>query len=597
MAIWFLRDNSPVGSVGGGTIGWSAVPKWTAGTATSVGTLRRQNAAPAVNSERVFVCVSVTGAATTGASEPAWVLTKGASTTDNLVTWRECTGNPGVNNARASVPASATMRSVNPGLGRIIKNDPGTHLYICNVAGTTNPTGTSPTLGTTIGGTTVDGGTTWICLAVISAYANWAAPHARIATAVASGWVAAGDDVYGASDHSETQASLLTINAVGTAALAVNVWCTPASDDLSNGPQSLTSDPYSQTPACAQMTTTAANGLTIANATYINFYGWVFNCGNGANVGTLQFIQRGRLERCSIRLPGTVTGSNVTMQSGDCIDCSFGTGHVGGQVRLTSAARCRWMAGTSPTVLNYSGMVIPTIFFGAGAGGEIIFDGLDLSNVNTTLIGSGTTVLRAIVSNCKTNSSVTYAVTPTDKVQTTEIINCDYSGGTQPYRQERWRYEGRVQIAPAYRTGGVTDGITGTPYSWLITTSANCRWLQPVESFPMAIWNTTVGVPVTVTIYANGQGVSPPANDEIWMEAEYFSDASTPLTIFANTTKASYLSANTNYPTDSSTWTGGSGPFTMSVTITPLQVGYIYVRIKAAKPNWQFLIDRKIYLS
>jgi hypothetical protein len=68
---------------------YAAVPVWSASTARVVGDLRRQTA-PTVGNERVFRC---TTAGTTGATEPTWVLTKGATTADGTAVWTEVTGN------------------------------------------------------------------------------------------------------------------------------------------------------------------------------------------------------------------------------------------------------------------------------------------------------------------------------------------------------------------------------------------------------------------------------------------------------------------------------------------------------------------------
>lgn len=72
------------------SVAYTAVTAWSAGQVVAVGALRRQLAAPAVNNERVFRC---TTAGTTGGAEPAWVLTKGATTNDNTAVWTEVTGN------------------------------------------------------------------------------------------------------------------------------------------------------------------------------------------------------------------------------------------------------------------------------------------------------------------------------------------------------------------------------------------------------------------------------------------------------------------------------------------------------------------------
>ena len=75
-----------------GSTKWSAVSIWVALTSYSVGDLRRQTAALGtltVGNERVFRC---TTAGVSGAAEPTWVLTKGATTTDATAVWTEVTG-------------------------------------------------------------------------------------------------------------------------------------------------------------------------------------------------------------------------------------------------------------------------------------------------------------------------------------------------------------------------------------------------------------------------------------------------------------------------------------------------------------------------
>lgn len=73
-----------------GSTKWTAVTAWAAMTAYSVGDLRRQLAAVAAGSERVFRC---TTAGTSGVAEPTWTTTKGATTNDGTAVWTEVTGN------------------------------------------------------------------------------------------------------------------------------------------------------------------------------------------------------------------------------------------------------------------------------------------------------------------------------------------------------------------------------------------------------------------------------------------------------------------------------------------------------------------------
>ncbi len=73
-----------------GSVEWTAVTPWAALTAYSIGDLRRQLAAPAVGSERVW---RVTTAGTSLAAEPTWTTTKGSTTTEVAgPVWTEVTG-------------------------------------------------------------------------------------------------------------------------------------------------------------------------------------------------------------------------------------------------------------------------------------------------------------------------------------------------------------------------------------------------------------------------------------------------------------------------------------------------------------------------
>ncbi|MDO8683963.1 MAG: hypothetical protein Q7N50_10835 [Armatimonadota bacterium] len=85
MAAWYVNFGD------GATTGYYAVAQWAALTAYNIGDLRRQLAAPAVGSERVWRC---TTAGTSLAAEPSWTLTAGSTTTEVAgPVWTEVTGN------------------------------------------------------------------------------------------------------------------------------------------------------------------------------------------------------------------------------------------------------------------------------------------------------------------------------------------------------------------------------------------------------------------------------------------------------------------------------------------------------------------------
>jgi hypothetical protein len=171
-----------------------------------------------------------------------------------------------------------------------------------------------------------------------------------------------------------------------------------------------------------------------------------------------------------------------------------------------------------------------------------------------------------------------------------DVINCD-SGGTN-YRNERYRYEGTLTTETIIvRSGGASDGAT--PVSHKIVTSANSKWPQPFESFPLAIWNDTVGSAVTATVYGIWGGGAVPNNDDIWIEAEYLGSSSSPQGSLVSSGKVNGLASGSAAASDASSWGGSTTAFKMSVTFTPQQKGLIYITVKAAKASSTFYIDTK----
>lgn len=81
MANWYVSS-----------VDYTAVAQWAAVHTYAVGNIVRQLAAPSVGNERCFRVTSIT-TGVSGASEPAWSLSKGATTSETTVTWTEVTGN------------------------------------------------------------------------------------------------------------------------------------------------------------------------------------------------------------------------------------------------------------------------------------------------------------------------------------------------------------------------------------------------------------------------------------------------------------------------------------------------------------------------
>src|SRR5215472_7126366 len=125
-AAWYL-------DFGNGTnTGYFSVTQWATGTVTAAGAAVRQLAAPTVCNERVFVCI-VAGT-THATTEPTWVVTRGAKTTDNTVTWMEMTGVAGLNGDTTNTPNWTQAKASNgiPSLGCLIQRNNGASYWVCS---------------------------------------------------------------------------------------------------------------------------------------------------------------------------------------------------------------------------------------------------------------------------------------------------------------------------------------------------------------------------------------------------------------------------------------------------------------------------------
>jgi hypothetical protein len=593
-----LVDNAWYVNFGdGSTTGYYAVTKWATGVTKTVGALIRQNAAPAVGSERVFICVaSTSGTGTTNATtEPTWTLTRGAKTTDNTVlTWQECTGIAAINGDKTNTPSWAQVLGTAITQGQVIQNVAGTIYLMCTTSGTAG-SGAEPSWAayTTAGATTIDNGATWTNIGVVGNFTGWQAPHARLSNAVGTNWAQAGNSIFVGDNHAETTSSAATPAFPGTNALPNRIYCVNHSGSLP--------------PVAADLRTTATISTTAAASWQIfgSFVmdGFTINVGNSVTGVTFAIAQGAadvqRFRNCALQVGSTgvttvkfgaagndalIELENTTLQFGNTADS------------ITLACRLRWR--NTPSAIT--GATIPTgPLFNAVSGGRAVT--LKIEDVDLSALGSGKTIVGsvggtyAIFKECKVGASVAFVNAFTTPVAfDVDIINCD-SGATN-YRNERYRYAGtETTETTIIRTGGASDGVT--PISRKIVTTANSQWDFPFVAMPMVIWNDTVGSPVTATIFGIWGGGAVPNNDDIWIEAEYLGSASSPLGSIVTATKANGLAVGSALTTDTSTWGGSTTKFAMSVTFTPQARGYLYLYVKAAKVSTTFYVDPKPALS
>lgn len=580
------------------SVGWSAVTAWSAGAAITAGTLRRQTA-PAVGSERVFVCI--VGGNTHATTEPTWVITRGAKTTDNTVTWQECTGVAPVNGDLASTAASSAVRSQVITLGAIIKNNAETHYFICTTSGTAGAG--EPSYSTSLGNTTNDNTVVWTCIGAVGAFSGGAAPFARLETCITLSYAnGANNKVFIGHNHAQTAAAAVTISS-GQPTTPLVVIChnaagnyPPQSGDVTTG---------------ATITTTGANAITIGGNSCV-YVGVTFQAGSGAVAQGIAFgLDLGgkcTLINCSLQKLGT-SGSNsaidfTTVSNHEWINTTVKFGAVTDVMRVR-LARLLWR--DVPGGVLASGSAVPTVLatLNLTGGGSLLmhWEGLDLSQFGSgktlVLIASGggwASMGPVVIKDCKIDAAVTKVSLSGSVPASGPVDIARVDSAATSYISERHSFWGSQTTEVAIvRTGGAVGG--SVPVAAKVVTTASARWDMPFEMIPIAKHNSVTGSAVTATVEGIWGGGAVPNNDDIWLEVAYMGSSGSPLSSRVSGTKANRQAAASALASSAETWGGSTTAFKMSVTFTPEIEGLIYAYVRVGKASSTFYVDPMVTLS
>ena len=392
------------------SVGHAAVTVRPQNAAVAVGAIRKQFTAPAVGSERCFICI-IAGT-TANVTDATWVLTRGAKTVDGTVTWMECTGQASLNSDGTNTPTWAQFKASavgNPSLGVIIKRNDGASYQICTTTGTLGAT--EPAFSNTAGTTTTEtaGTAVWTSLGVVGNYTTkGAAPFARLVAACATNWFAAGNTLYVGNNHSEQQGSALTAAPSGSSATVSKILChdpagsyPPAAGDLETG---------------ALISTAAFNiSLTPAGGQgWFYIYGLTFRSGVGSSSSNSVSITTSagtivHFERCLLELASSHASSTIAL----------GVSAAGAIV--LSNTQVKFAATTQDVTLNCgsflwrntgqvlaSGSLIPADFLAMGSVYcDAVLEGLDLSQLTGALFASIAPAGRMLIKDCKLHPSMT----------------------------------------------------------------------------------------------------------------------------------------------------------------------------------------------
>jgi hypothetical protein len=563
------------------SVSYAAVTAWATATIKQCGNLIRATA-PAVGSERVFVCIHSSGATSqTAGVEPTWGTTRGALTLDNTnLTWQECTGIAGVNGDISTNNPTWTQykaQTATATLGQVIQSGDGSKILICCTGGAMGAAEPSWTAFSLTGANSSDSGATWVTIGTVSGgvptFAVWGAVHARIKAALAANWGAAGNFFYVASSHAESQGAGIT-------------WTLPAGSHTN--PVKIVSTPKTVAPP-----TTAATGATVTctGGNFIDsgtgnvsayFYGLTIKGGSGASAvvafgDTIAYMTM-HYELCNFVLLGP--SSNVEYFSMDTnpntdggvksyrfTNCTWVmNGNTGSGFYSQNSQNASWnIVGGS--ISNSGGTAAIANLFGALSSRSAPQSNLTLRSVDMTALFSGTGLFSGSSSNC----TITFinCGLPANYVWTTGfstdspgaqmfLLRSD-SSGTNYNMKKVDNYGNMLVDTELVRSGGANDN--GTPISWKFVTN-NSQFLSQwpegafaIRADPLFTWNSATGQDITMSIYGIWKGAATPKNSDIDIEVQYLGSTSSPLGSRVSSNRANPITANAALSGDTaSTW-------------------------------------------
>ncbi len=538
------------------TAAYTAATAWATGQAKVVGDIVRATA-PAAGSERIFVC---TVAGTTHATtEPTWTTTRGAITTDNGISWQECTGLSAINGDMSNTPTwTVGAKSTAVTLGHVVKSDDGTKILICTVAGTAGAT--EPTWGTTTGVDIADGATLkWKLLKTGSAvFGNWAGPLARMSQAVTTNWGdVAGQIFYLSSDHAETTATAGGPTSRGSLA-APNQWLSvdrtgsvpPVAADLEVG-------------ALIENTTTANFDL---NGWLKRCFGITFRVGNGgSNANSIRPTSASEkfFDNCRFELNSTSSGaafswSNVGNHGRWRFkECVFKFGHTNNCIFASSGALEEYIgcsidgAGAAPT----------SLFRSSGDACQVHGRGCDFSVVSSFLAGTGGGQNNSqffLFEGCKLSTAVLAAPfrfadsTATD--QTFGLVDRCSDGTANNYLTHWQQFCGTLRSnILVVRNGGAQLPDTQA-LSWSMVSTSNCNiGGSRFDSLKMLSYNDVVSDDVTITVYGVSNTAAMLTQANVWLEIQYPGSSASSIFTCVDTL-GDTISTATDLTADTSDW-------------------------------------------
>lgn len=477
--------------------------------------------------------------------------------------------------------------------------------FRCTTAGTTGGSESAWTL--TKNGTTNQGTAVFTECTGQETYQTtaWLAPFARLNPAVTSSFSAAGDTIFVASNHAETQTATMSLTGAGTVGSPQRILCVtvpssaipPTSADLTTG---------------ASATVTTGNTLTFEGSLYA--YGLTLFVSNASGAPTITVNstagQNQVWDHCTFKFDQTSGNSRLLLGQASGINSNPLTflnctlSNAGPDTALAIRCRCpfNWYGGSLT-----SG--VASLFVSNGSAlqtGNILLHGVDLSALSTsqnimTQPSSGNDgPSKFEVVNCKLVSSYPAGTIMSGTIQgpgyvDVDMITSESSG--QGAREEHYRYQGSIVADLSnYRNGGASDGVSSK--SWKMVSTSGASYINALYAPDLYTWLPSAGT-YTLTMYLANTSALTLTDAEFGFDYFWMGTSGNPLATMS-VTQANPLAAGSALTTDgTSTWTGLASPVKqkIAVTIVTTEPGFVRIRPRLNRASTTVYVDPLVVVS
>lgn len=428
--------------------------------------------------------------------------------------------------------------------------------------------------------------------------ADWANAYPTLALAAAVD--VAGDTIYVANTHNESNTINQTIALAGILANTVKVLCTTTA---ATPPTTLTTG--------AKMSVGGSNAIAISGVALVQ--GLTFEVGTGVLNGGITLSSQDNSHQTFTNCTFLVKASNLS---------SFSLGNIGNANGIEGAVtfnNCVFGFGNATRGLQIS--FVGTVISGGSLNNTIaslslfvissastvnfLCKDFDFTNASSTLnlvYGACPSSGRFTFQNCKMPASWSgspVATSPINPNLRVSMYNCD--NASTNYRLWIETSSGSIKSEISIiRNYGATNGTT--PISWKLVTNANANeYVAPLITDDMAVWVDSIGSVKKITVDILHDSATTLTDAQIWLEIDYLGSSATPLGTPLSDKRATVLTTAANQPTSTASWTttGLTTPNKqkLEVTFTPQMKGFVYARVCLAKPSYTVYVDPQAILS